>query len=408
MKLKTFETLSKHIKKFEKLNISAYQYCHNNNLGASQICSWIQQLKNDSGKSGISDSRKNRILKIYSETIKKNVSRTQFIDKLKSEKDSTAVNLAKKYITKEYDLVEKSQDIYNAFSEDIHFDKLPKFTNNIKINSKVSLMLHFADFHIGASVSNNSEFENEWNEEELYRRMNAVLNNIYNMNTAFDTIVINILGDMLDGFYGQTTRRDHFLSQNMSNYDQIRVYKESFIWFINELYKSNIVGKIQLYSVPGGNHDGFAMGEATKYMFLTAKTMYPNFIVNIDSEESGVSNKFYLDYEFNDRIFVITHGKDDQHMKRPLPLNLNPQAQLLINDILVNRDLYNQGKPIHIIKGDMHNDNLNSTLHYDYRTCLSLFGASDYCQSNYTANKSGVSYELFVGDQMSRGIMFIK
>ena len=333
-----------------------------------------------------------------------NAKKNDFYKVVEYEEIKVNKELAKKYIRKEFDLDKRKEEIYEAFAQESYFKKLPKFESNFSVHSDNNLMLHLADFHIGAYVGPTSEFDNVWNEEELYKRLTNLLNSIYSLGMNFDTIVLNVLGDMLDGFYGQTTRRDHYLQQNMGNTEQIRVYKESTIWFINELFKSRITNKIRFYSVPGGNHDGFTMGETTKLIFLTAKMMFPNFVDNVEVDNIPVSDKFYMDYEFNNRIFVITHGKDDQFMKRPLPINLDPAAKGLINDMLINRNLFNQGKPIHIIKGDMHNDNLNSSLHYDYRTCLSLFGATDYCQSNYTANKRGVSYELFLGDQMIRGI----
>jgi hypothetical protein len=56
------------------------------------------------------------------------------------------------------------------------------------------------------------------------------------------------------------------------------------------------------------------------------------------------------------------------------------------------------GENIHVIKGDLHSDNFNSCRKFDYRNVLSLFGDSDYSQMNYVSNKSGCSYDLFIGD----------
>ena len=58
---------------------------------------------------------------------------------------------------------------------------------------------------------------------------------------------------------------------------------------------------------------------------------------------------------------------------------------------------------IHVVKGDLHTENINSCDKFDYRNVLSLFGASDYCAFNYSKNQYGVSYDLFIGDVLVRG-----
>ena len=79
-----------------------------------------------------------------------------------------------------------------------------------------------------------------------------------------------------------------------------------------------------------------------------------------------------------------------------MPLNLNDQTSVLIRDWLDAECLYQNN--IHIIKGDLHSNNLNSCRKFDYRNVLSLFGDSDYSQMNYVSNPQGVSYDLFIGD----------
>lgn len=83
-------------------------------------------------------------------------------------------------------------------------------------------------------------------------------------------------------------------------------------------------------------------------------------------------------------------------MKKPLPLNLNDSTSALLRDWLDREGLYNDN--IHIIKGDLHSNNLNSCRKFDYRNVLSIFGDSDYSQMNYVSNPVGVSYDYFVGN----------
>ena len=83
-------------------------------------------------------------------------------------------------------------------------------------------------------------------------------------------------------------------------------------------------------------------------------------------------------------------------MKKPLPLNLNDSTSTLLRDWLDREGLYNDN--IHIIKGDLHSNNLNSCRKFDYRNVLSIFGDSDYSQMNYVSNPVGVSYDYFIGN----------
>ena len=83
-------------------------------------------------------------------------------------------------------------------------------------------------------------------------------------------------------------------------------------------------------------------------------------------------------------------------MKKPLPLNLNDSTSALLRDWLDREALYKDN--IHIIKGDLHSNNLNSCRKFDYRNVLSIFGDSDYSQMNYVSNPIGVSYDYFVGN----------
>lgn len=98
---------------------------------------------------------------------------------------------------------------------------------------------------------------------------------------------------------------------------------------------------------------------------------------------------------------MITILKDEKFMKRGLPLNLDDKNKVMIYEWL---DAHNiTGDNIHVIKGDLHTENINSCKKLDYRNVLSLFGASDYSNYNFSRNQYGVSYDMFIGDNLVRG-----
>jgi hypothetical protein len=88
-------------------------------------------------------------------------------------------------------------------------------------------------------------------------------------------------------------------------------------------------------------------------------------------------------------------------MTKAMPLNLNDQSSVMIRDWLDAEGIHESG--IHIIKGDLHSNNLNSCRKFDYRNVLSLFGNSDYSMMNYPTNSYGISYDLFIGNARTIG-----
>ena len=85
-------------------------------------------------------------------------------------------------------------------------------------------------------------------------------------------------------------------------------------------------------------------------------------------------------------------------MKKGLPLNMNDKTQVMIYEWLEANNI--RGNNIHIIKGDLHSNALNSCRLFDYRNVLSLFGASDYSNYNFSRNTYGVSYDLFIDNNV--------
>ena len=88
-------------------------------------------------------------------------------------------------------------------------------------------------------------------------------------------------------------------------------------------------------------------------------------------------------------------------MKKGLPLNLDEKSKVMLYEWLDEQKIY--GDNIHFIKGDLHSNTLSSCKRLDYRNVLSLFGASDYSNYNFSGNSYGVSYDLFVGEHLIRG-----
>lgn len=136
--------------------------------------------------------------------------------------------------------------------------------------------------------------------------------------------------------------------------------------------------------------DGIWGYTATLALKATIEKFYPDIIFTLFKDFIGI-------YEFMGHTYLICHGKDDKFMKRGLPLNLDEKSKVMLYEYLEYANVISADN-IHFIKGDLHSNTLSSCRRFDYRNVLSLFGASDYSNYNFSRNSYGVSYDLFVDD----------
>lgn len=262
-----------------------------------------------------------------------------------------------------------------------------------------SLNLYLSDIHLGAKVNTGAMYQenSDYGFEEAKRRLTEVLNQLGNFD-CFDTINVVLLGDNVDcpGFFGKTARLDHDMPENMDPREQANKYVELILWFIESLAdeKRELCSKINVYSVPCGNHGGNFEYMCNKALLASINAKFPNVGTTMWEE-------FYGTFEQSGHTFVCAHGKDDQFCKKGLPLNLDDKSKVMLYEWLDAKGI--TGNKIHFIKGDLHSNNMNSCRKFTYRNVLSLFGASDYSNYNFSRNAYGVSYDLFVGENVISG-----
>ncbi len=262
-----------------------------------------------------------------------------------------------------------------------------------------SLNLYLSDIHLGAKVNTGAMYqENEnYGFDEAKRRLKEVLDRLGSFD-CFDTINVVLLGDNIDcpGFFGKTARLDHDMPENMDPREQANKYVELILWFIESLANDErgLCSKINVYSVPCGNHGGNFEYMCNKALMASINAKFPNVGTTMWEE-------FYGTFEQSGHTFVCAHGKDAQFCKKGLPLNLDDKSKVMLYEWLDAKGI--TGTKIHFIKGDLHSNNMNSCRKFTYRNVLSLFGASDYSNYNFSRNAYGVSYDLFVGDNVISG-----
>ncbi len=298
---------------------------------------------------------------------------------------STAVKLARK----NRELEETIQQLSEGISINVDSQEIPEIKF---IDSDKSLIIHLADMHIGAKCESNTLYPNPYDYNEIKRRLDKLTESIASFG-RLDTLIINLLGDSLDGMDNQTARRDHFMPQQMDNVQQVETFLDLVLNFVSACRP--LANKIKIYCVKCGNHGGIWEYTANIALQCAINKVFPDI-------EFTLFKDFFGWYNFKDHIFVCCHGKDEKFMKKALPLNLDEKSKVMIHEWLTENKLIG-AKDIHFIKGDLHSNALSSCRLFDYRNVLSLFGASDYSNYNFSRNSYGVSYDLFIGDNRTIG-----
>lgn len=259
------------------------------------------------------------------------------------------------------------------------------------------LNLYIADLHLGSLTLSDSIYnENKlYGVEECKKRLQVILNGI-NSFSGIGVLNLILMGDNIDccQFAGRTARMDHEMPYNMQPKDQANEFINIMLWFIDNITYNRLAESINIYSVPNGNHSGSFEYLCNKALLSMINSKYPDI-------KTTLWDEFYGFFENGSHKFIISHGKDANFMKSPMPLDLNNKTQLLIYEWLDEHKIY--GNNIHFIKGDLHSNALSSCKRFDYRNVLSLFGASDYSNMNYSRNAWGMSYDVIIGDNLLRG-----
>ena len=317
----------------------------------------------------------------------------------KAEEDQIKNNekLLRKYAQENIELKKQLKEASN-FSISIPNDIKPLVLEEYEPVSR-DLNIYLSDMHLGAAVTSGVLYKENtgYGFDEAKRRLSEVITKI-NRFEGFDTINIVLMGDNIDcsGVYGKTARLDHDMPENMDAREQANKFIELMLWFIESLAseKNQLCSRINLYSVPCGNHGGNYEYMCNKALMALVNARFPGIKTTLWEEFFGI-------FTHRGHTFVCCHGKDDQYMKKGLPLNLDDKSKIMLYEWLHDRGLHVDN--IHFVKGDLHSNSINSCKRLDYRNVLSLFGASDYSNYNFGRNSYGVSYDLFIGDNLVRG-----
>jgi len=281
--------------------------------------------------------------------------------------------------------LKQSVDTFKEFLSDLKFDfkfEVKKPTNT----TEATLLVYLSDMHIGADVSDYSVYANPYDRDEVFKRMQKILNRIYElafMAQASNIIICNI-GDSLDGYNGQTTRGGHGLPQNMNNKDQFKTFISVMLDLFKNLSESGEFDNIKYICVEGGNHDGDFGYVANKALEASLSIINPEIEVRI-------FDKFIDHITVGNNTFIFCHGKDAKDMFRNMPLTLNDKIENQITEYI---DYYKLSGEIHFIKGDLHQTATTYARKFRYKSVASFFGSSEWIHKNFGNTLAAVDFDI--------------
>ena len=164
-------------------------------------------------------------------------------------------------------------------------------------------MLTYTDVHIAmdTNANNTSMYATEWNEVTCLEAIESMLQKTVK-NKSNDLLVVDELGDFLDGFNGYTTRGGHKLPQNMTDEQAFDLGVRIKMLICDTL--APIYDHVIFNNICNDNHAG-SFGYFVNSAFKSiGDRKYSN--VTITNHRNFINH-----YIVNGIAFVISHGKDE-------------------------------------------------------------------------------------------------
>jgi len=247
--------------------------------------------------------------------------------------------------------------------------------------------LVYTDVHIAMDVQGKDGdplYDGVWDNNEVLRRLTIMVEHVKTFKKS-NTLIIDDLGDFLDGLGGQTTRKGHGLPQNMND-------KEAFD--LGLLFKTALVDSlvedfdtIVCNNITNDNHSGVFSYFVSSAVKQILEQRYPGK-VHVNSIK-----RFMHNYSVGNHTFVISHGKDIGENKFGLKPKLDAVQSEKIDQYCKEHKLYN-GNNIEFSKGDSHQALYDDTTSNDfsYYNFPAFSPPSNWVKTNFKNSKSGFNF----------------
>lgn len=269
--------------------------------------------------------------------------------------------------------------------------KIPTYAKISSDNDGLFDRLVYSDTHVGMNPNpkGNSLYGGKWDQVELIDRCNKIIEHVV-LNQNSNLLIIDDLGDFMDGWDGKTARKGHDLPQNMTNqeaFDNGLQFKVQMVQELSRYYK-----EIKCHNICLDNHSadfGYVVNSAFKQLF--------DFNEREDIEIINF-RKFINHYSIDNYTFLISHGKDDENLKFGLKPNLDPKGEKVINNYIDEHYLYQKDTILEFSKGDSHQFLLDYSTaeRFNYFNYPALSPSSNWVQTNFQKGISGFVFFNYV------------
>ncbi len=295
-----------------------------------------------------------------------------------------------------YNVVFYTAEEESVINVDKHLEEIiEKYIRPVKILTDVEKpknedyfdRLVYSDTHIAMDVNGKDGdplYEGKWDKKEILDRLVAMVTHVKTFKSS-NTLVIDDLGDFLDGLGGQTTRKGHELPQNMNDkeaFDLALLFKTSLVDSLVEDFDTIICNDIT-----NDNHSGVFSYFVSSAVKQILEQRYP------DKVKVNSIKRFIDHYSVGKHTFVISHGKDMGENKFGLKPKLDAIQSEKIDQYCKENKLYN-GNFIEFSKGDSHQSIYDDTTSNDfsYYNYPAFSPPSNWVKTNFKNSKSGFRF----------------
>lgn len=292
-------------------------------------------------------------------------------------------------LLKPFDDNKTKEDLIALFREviDESTRELPEHNPNVsKELPDIIDRVIISDLHVGMDTNKEGKamFPTVWNEETIIRDIDIVCEKVLKYKKS-EVLLIDDLGDLMDGFKGFTTRGGHALPQNMTDLQAAKIGVKVKMRMSKRL--SPHYDRIIFNSVTNDNHGGTFCAIVNEWFKDLALSTFSNV-------ETNVYNKFINHYYIGKHAKVLTHGKDEKHLKFGFKPFLDDKQITKIDAYLKhNREgnVFKSAEFIEFCKGDSHQMLFDFTTaqDFDYFNFPALSPCSEWVGTNYQEGRRG-------------------
>lgn len=289
-----------------------------------------------------------------------------------------------------YDFI---NEIVKKHIKKVDFDYVKKHGANNTFDRVI-----YTDVHIGMTPNKDgfALYDLKWNEEEIKNRLQLLTNYIMKEQQS-DVLYLDELGDFLDGWDAQTTRKGHSLPQNMDNQKAFDIAVNFKVQLLD--YLINFYSEITLNNICEDNHAGsfgYVVNSAVKQIL---ELKYKNVKVNN-------MRKFINHYNVGKHCFILSHGKDSKNLKFGFKPVLDSKQAEKIDQYCKHNNIYKQSEFIEFSKGDSHQMlfDYSTSDDFDYCNYPAFSPSSEWVQTNFKKGRSGFVFTTVDYDKNDKTI----